>query len=385
MRGTRAVPVVILAALVLALLPGEVDAQEYKDKIYLYDDSESGIRPIKDVLILEETIDGVSFKNRAKRNETRKTGEVQSVAYGDAPPEWSEGLAEMARGDYEAAHKSFHGAITAVEVKGIRPWVKEHGAFYKARCRAEMAYKDAANPVKADTARDELEGFLGEFPASRLRPDALLELARILVLSDKAALARRQYTAIRDLQKSKELFIGYLYRANLGIARTFAMEKKWAQAIPEFESLELKSTADLRRAKTTAAKQILTEIRMTAASRRGDTLIRKAEGTGNGRDFKAARAYFGSLTGRLGRDVRVEAMAQIGEAICVFREGQARQGLRLLAVAKVRYFAQRDEVAKALYYMSKASEKLGYSAQAVIYLKELKEYYPDSDWARRAD
>jgi hypothetical protein len=35
--------------------------------------------------------------------------------------------------------------------------------------------------------------------------------------------------------------------------------------------------------------------------------------------------------------------------------------------------------------MSKAADKLGHSKQAVIFLKELKDLYPDTDWARRAD
>jgi hypothetical protein len=42
-------------------------------------------------------------------------------------------------------------------------------------------------------------------------------------------------------------------------------------------------------------------------------------------------------------------------------------------------------VAKALYYMAKAADKLWHSQQAVVFLKELKQYYPNSDWARRAD
>jgi hypothetical protein len=35
--------------------------------------------------------------------------------------------------------------------------------------------------------------------------------------------------------------------------------------------------------------------------------------------------------------------------------------------------------------MSKAADKLGHSKQAVIFMKELKELYSDTEWARRAD
>jgi outer membrane protein assembly factor BamD (BamD/ComL family) len=69
----------------------------------------------------------------------------------------------------------------------------------------------------------------------------------------------------------------------------------------------------------------------------------------------------------------------------MLQQGETRAALRRLSEAKVNYFPHREEVAKALFYMARAADKLGHSQQAVVFLKELKEYYPNSDWARRAD
>jgi tetratricopeptide (TPR) repeat protein len=385
MTATRLLPAVLLASVVALVSPqpAEAQASEFKDIIQVYADNEVGFREIKDVRIESESLDGVTYVNRAKLEESRPAGEVKAVFYGDAPREWDQGVQDMAAREYERAISSFAGAENAFTA-GIlkRDWVVEHGAYQKAACLLALA---ATSPAKLTEALKAFEDFIAKHPESRLLPNALQGLGDAMLMAEQSGSARKQFEKVVQVAGDKKLFVAIPFRARLGLARTYAVEKDWTHAIPEFESVEKKAGDELRFAKNAMAKKILEEIRLTAAGARGDALITKAETSSRPEDFRAARTYFDGLEGRLGKSSRVRAMTKVGQAICLLREGKAREAMRKLADAKVRYFSERTQVAKALYYMAKAADKLGHSAQAVLYKKELRTLFPDSEWARRAD
>jgi tetratricopeptide (TPR) repeat protein len=379
--ATARLSFVAAGLVVLVLLASTTaSAQEYKDVIHVHADTDVGFRELSRLRVESESIDGVTYRLKAgNRQETRKVGEIRAVYYGDAPPEWQQGLELCARREYARALTSFTGALNAPEV---RDWIKEHVAYQIARCRAALARVDRK---EIDKANEAFEKFLETYPQSRLRPDALLGYGSLLMLAGNPGEARRHFEDAQQLAKSKDLFVRYGFEASLGIADTFSEEKKWAQALPEYESVEQRTGSGMRTAKAESVKRVLEQLRMRAAARRGDALLTKAEDTGRDQDFQTAKSYFAGLTGKLGRADRVVAMSKIGEAVCLLHGGQHREALRQLAEARVRYFSEKDEVAMALYYMSRAAAKLGHAHQAELYTKELKETFPDSDWARRAD
>jgi outer membrane protein assembly factor BamD (BamD/ComL family) len=385
MTASRLLSAGLIVAVVIVMLPAVAQAQasEFKDIVQVYADNDQGFRQLKDVRIESESLEGVTYMNRAKRSETKAVGTVRAVYYGDAPREWDQGVKDMAAREYERAISSFAGAENAFTA-GIlkRDWVVEHGAFQQANCLLALA---ATSPAKLTEALKAFEAFVAKFPKSRLLPDALIGLGTAMVMAEQPGSARKHFENVVKLAGEKKLFVSVAFRARLGMASAYAAEKDWTHAIPEYESVEKKAGDELRFAKNALAKKVLEMIRLSAAGSRGDALITRAETSNRPQDFKAARAYFDGLEGRLGASSRVRAMTKVGQAICLLREGKAREAMRKLADAKVRYFSERSQVAKALYYMAKAADKLGHSEQAVMYKKELRTQFPDSEWARRAD
>ena len=385
MTASRFLSAGLIVAAVILMLPAVAQAQdsEFKDIVQVYVDGDVGFKMLKAVRIESESLDGVTYVNKAKRSETKPAGEVRAVFYGDAPREWDQGVKDMSAREYERAISSFAGAENAFTA-GIlkRDWVVEHGAFQQTMCLLALS---STKPAKVNEALKAFEAFVAKFPESRLLPAALIGLGNALILAEQPGAARKQFEKVVKLAGEKKLFVTVAFQARLGLASAYANEQDWTHAIPEFESIEKKAGDELRFIKNALAKKLLDETRLSAAGARGDAMITKAETSNREGDFKAARSYFDGLEGRLGASSRVRAMTKVGQAICLLREGKAREAMRNLADAKVRYFSERTQVAKALYYMAKAADKLGHPAQAVMYKKELRTLFPDSEWARRAD
>lgn len=380
MRTTGITTVLLAALLVLLLGPAALGQQMGADIIQIYD--KDGWRDQKGVTVTQDSIEGVSWKNKAKRTESKKVGEVRAIIYGDAPQEWDQGLNDYANGRYKEAIEAFRGAVNAFEAKQCRAWVKEYAAYHTALCKAAQARSDR---TRIDVALGEFLRFIQTYEKSRLLPDAKLERAKLLLMAGKSRDARREFQAVDGLAKANKLFVKYEFEALLGTARSFAMEKDWPRAIPEFQSVEQRAKIELGVVKQATARAVLADMQLIAAGSRGDALLAKAESTKSARDYTAAKNYFQGLRRRLEDSPRVRAMSGVGEAICLLSEDKTREALLKLAEVKVYYFAQHNEVAKALYYMAEASEKLNHRKQAAAYRKELKEHYPDSEWARRAD
>jgi len=373
----------LVVVAVVLLSPLASAQQEFGDIVQVYVDNEKGYRDIPRVKVTEDSIEGVTYKNQANRSERKAAGEVRNVFYGDAPTEWSRGLSEMASRQYDRAVESFKGAVNAFEAKKCGPWVKEYAAFQTARCRAAQSTMEPKKYL--NEALGAIDGFLSEFPNSRLKPDALLVKGDLLLLADRSAEARGVFSDAEALAKGRKLFVRYEFEALLGKARSYAMQKDWTHAITDYQSIEQRAGNEVRFSSSPEAKAYLQDVVLLAAGNQGDALLSKAESTNNSAHFATAKQYFEGLTSRLGDSDRVKAMSGVGVAVCLLAENKAREAMRQLAEVKVAHFSERNEVAKALYYMSKAADKLGYTKQAVIYLKELRELYPDTEWARRAD
>ena len=85
MTASRILSAGLIVTVVVLMLPATAQAQdsEFKDIVQVYVDGDVGFKMLKDVRIESESLDGVTYVNRAKRSETKPAGEVRAVFYGD--------------------------------------------------------------------------------------------------------------------------------------------------------------------------------------------------------------------------------------------------------------------------------------------------------------
>ena len=79
---------------------------------------------------------------------------------------------------------------------------------------------------------------------------------------------------------------------------------------------------------------------------------------------------------------RAAAVNGIGSLLLL--EGKAQKALERFIQVEVTMFQAPDEVARALWYKSKAFDALGNAVGREQAMKDLSEFHPSSEWATRA-
>lgn len=253
-------PLVLLGAWALTSLCGPAAAQEeLLDVLYLRDGAtETG-------LVLDETMEGLSFKPETGAKKVVPWPDVQSVEYGDAPDEFTSALATLGAENHELALEQFQNALADEAARDvIRQQAQFHvaglqqrlGAVDQARAGYEQVLLEfprgrfvrmagenliglqlqAGDAAGARATLDSLAGGLEGVPGGELVV-GLLE-AGLLLADGKLAEARQRYDAVESAAgESAEL----AQEARLGRARTLALEGKKAEAEPVLRALVAES------------------------------------------------------------------------------------------------------------------------------------------------
>lgn len=312
---------------------------------------------------------------------TFPSADVTELRFGDAPAEYDQGLRALASKDGEAARKAFRDCITAkVALPSLRDWVNEFANAGLGQACLLVAAKDPKAADEAATAfaaartanaksmlADRILGGLAEAELLRGRADAAVRAGEELVAAGRAA------------KRTAWELDGHLLKA-----RAQQQAGNFAGAAAAFEDAVRFSETAMQAEKNEAAKARLRELGFDAATRRGWALVAKAEASKSQADYDAARSYFDGLAQKNPGEPAVMAAASNAAGVTKLAAGDAKAALRQFQETEVVWFQAGEEVARSLWYQAHCAKKIGDEKQAAERLRDLQEFFPGSEWARRA-
>lgn len=375
----------LIALLAAPLVAQNVD-QEYGDRLTVMDDN-GEIRHIDNVRITSATYEKVVYDTRGRPGNERPASEVVRIGWGDVPRVYTEGDQALQKGQYEAAASDFEGAKNAVAADKARDWVLEYASVMRGKA---LLGQTAEKPAAKSEAIEEFRKALERNPKSFLFDEIQLGLAKAYTLDGKWDQARAAAQSLADVGSQTKQPV-WLCRGQKALAEILVAQGKYADAGNAWQDLVLSAQRELKYAKNQQVQRKLTALETEGAVEQGWAKVARAESTGSASDWDDAKRYFESLGARYKDNESVSAAILNGTGRALM-ETDPRAAVMKFAEAEVLHFTARNEVARALYLKSKAYEKMAetektgstrYRTMAEEARKELREFYPDSIWAKQ--
>ena len=336
------------------------------------------VRMIDDVIVTSAGYDKVTYT--ARRKTVTLTGDkVRKVSWGDEPSDFAPGWRALAAGHGLQARKAFQLCMDAKVAHDLRDWIDEYANVGLGEAYRLLAAEDPKNLDKAAAAYGAartanpksllinvlLEG-LADVEAARGNGPKALAAARDLVTAAK--IAKRPSWELDGLLLQAKIQLGLSQHADA--ARAFEAVVRFAD-----NQLALTKDEDARRGLEKAKRQ--------AAAAQGWVLVNKGVKSKSSADFDAARRYFDGLPAKFNQSWDVLAARSNAHGVIKYETGDSKGAIRHFQFTEVNYFTVAGEVARALYYQALCNEKLGKQKAKAERIRDLKEYYPRSEWARK--
>ena len=302
--------------------------------------------------------------------------DIFAIEWGDAPAGYEDGVRALGAGDWEAARVGFNDAIREKDVKpDLGAWLLDFGNAGLGRALLQLGQADKAAEAftKARSANaksfltDQILLGLAEAELARGKGDAAARAADDLIAAAKTA-RRPAWELGAYLVRSK----GKLQAGD------------WSGAASAFDDTIRFAENAAASEKNADAKKRLQSAGIEAAVRKGWAMVAKGEATKSNGDFDAARSYFDGLASKYPAEPVVLASAVNAAGVAKFAAGDFKGAIRLFQTAEVVHFRAGDEVARAYWYQAECWKKLGNEQNRADRIKDLKEEFPGSEWARRA-
>ncbi|MCG3133499.1 MAG: hypothetical protein HMLKMBBP_00677 [Planctomycetes bacterium] len=315
----------------------------------------------------------------AARKASIPATDVVEIVWGDDEDgSYSRGLRLLAEGDGAGARKAFEGSVSSrTALPNIRAWTDEFancglGEAWLLIGGADAGAKaaDAFGKARAANAKSMITDRILKGAASaellRKKPDAAVKAADDLAAAGKAA------------KRPAWELDAYLLKA-----RIQADAGNWAGAMAAFDDASRFAESAAAAEKNEAAKARLRASGIESACGKGWAMCAKADADKSGHD--QVRAYFDGLAQKYGEEPAVLGAAQNARGKVKLASGDAKGALREFAKTEVLHFRARTEVARSLWFQAEAMKALGDDAGRTARLKDLKELFPASEFARGAD
>lgn len=375
----------LIALLAAPLVAQNVD-QEFGDRLTVVDDK-GEIKHVDNIKITSATYEKIVYDTRGRENNERSANEVVRIGWGDTPRVYGEGEAALQKDQFEAAASDFEGAKNAVAAGKARDWVLEYASVNRGTALLGLA---AANPASRTDAIAEFQKALELNPKSFLFDEIQLGLAKAYLLDGKWDQAKAAAQSLADVGTQTKQPV-WLCSGQKALAEVLVAQGKYADAGNAWQDLVLSAQRELKYAKNAQVQKKLTALETAGAVEQGWAKISRAESTGASSDWDEAKRYFETLGARYPDNESVSAaiLNGVGRALM---ETDPRAAVMKFAEAEVVHFTARGEVARALYLKAKAYEKMAetektgstrYRTMAEEARKELREFYPDSIWAKQ--
>lgn len=375
----------LIALLAAPLLAQDVD-REFADRLTVVDD-QGEIKHVDNIRVTSASYEKIVYDTRGRDGNERPGNEVVRIGWGDVPRVYAEGEGALLKGQFEAAASDFEGAKNAVAADKARDWVLEYAAVNRGTALLGLA---AAKPSSRAEAIAEFQKALELNPKSFLFDKIQLGLAKAYMLDGKWDQAKAAAQSLADVGTETKQPV-WLCSGQKAIAEILVAQGKYADAGNAWQDLVLSAQRELKYVKNAQAEKKLTALETAGAVEQGWAKIARAESTGSASDWDEAKRYFESLDARYPDNESVSAaiLNGVGRALM---ETDPRAAVMKFAEAEVVHFTARNEVARALYLKSKAYDKMAetersgstrYRTMAEEARKELREFYPDSIWAKQ--
>lgn len=353
--------------------------EQFKDEVLV-----KGARaPTKDVEVVYEGFDKVDWKSKAGSPGTRPAAEVVSIRYADAPVPFTKGMDAFRAGRWSDAETEFRGVRSAIDAGKARRFWEARATAYIGECRRRQGTRDHI-PSRLKEASQSFQDALKLDPKS-----PILDLA-YLGLADCQAAASDWDGAFKTLDDFRKIALDggrpvWEGRSRLSRGRLLELKGEAGGAATEY--------ADLARFAEQAApkapadgpeRRELDYLRVQGLVSQGWALFGRAEKTRSPADVDQARKLFEGLPAATAGSPAGRASAANGAGALLLLDGKAQKALEKFVEVEVTMFQVPDEVARALWYKSKAYEALGNGPGREQAMKDLSEYYPSSEWAVRA-
>lgn len=327
--------------------------------------------------ITKETYLEVSYKLRANRPESKLTiDKIVSLEYGDTPDAYNQGLRFLDNYDYENAVNSFK---LAMEVQGVRPWIKTYARFQIGNAFLAWGNK---TPVKYQEAIKFFEELLSTDPMTRFYAEALLNLGLSHAGSGDLSSAVKTFDRLAKDAYDKKLGVIWEAMAKFKKAECLLEGDRLDEAERAFNTAGTFCTEQSTKTEVPAEVARLKEIAVLSKLSRGQVFIKKKK-------FSQAKDFFTEILGKKDSSLKAKAGAQNGLGECLLAEKKLKDAQVQFAMTKVLYGREESEVAKATYYLGVCCLELkdkepSYKMRAQNYFQETIDLFPSTDWAKEA-
>ncbi|MFW6124537.1 MAG: tetratricopeptide repeat protein [Pirellulales bacterium] len=312
-------------------------------------------RPIRGT-VTQVARDAVTVR-RGTTVEQVPANQIETIRYDDEPPKFNLARASERGGNLENAIQLYRETAEAAGTG--RPQLLEDLQYYIARSTARLALAD---PARLDEAAGLLEAFVEQHPNSYHYYPLHEWLARVYMQTGNVAKARLALDTLRSAPWKE-----YQLRAIVAEGRLLQRQQQYEAAIAQFERVlaEQAATPDEKLQQQTAelakAECLVALERFTDA----EELLR---------GVIAAAPPERS-------DVHAAAHTALGD--CLRAAGKAKEALLAYLYVDLLCADQKQEHAKALYYLAELWNEIGQPARAEDALARLQSDYPNSPWAKR--
>lgn len=300
--------------------------------------------------------EGVTLQRRGEEMKI-EANTIEGIAFDDEPPVFRLGRSAERSGNLGVALRRYEEAAAALEAP--RPLVKTDLEFFLARCRAKLARTDAA---ELSRAAELLEVFRSSHLTSYHYYPLHDWLGKIYARQGEPAKAR---AAFRVLAAAP--WKDFQWRAEVAQGQLLLGEADYAGAFEHFQRV-LAGKAETPSEKAQQQEALLSKA--TCLSAQGDydeseTLLR------------------GLIEGTPAEDAAVQAAAHCALGDSMRAAGKPKDALLAYLYVDLLLPSQKQEHAKALYYLSQLFNQLGQSDRAGEAQSRLKTTYPNSTWAKK--
>jgi len=360
----------VVAGLLAALLAGRAALAGAADQVF-----QKGAEKPLVVYITSETYDEI--KTTGGGPSFNPMG-IDHIVYGDRPQAFHEGEEMRKQGRYEEAIRYYEAALRTPPTM-TRHELLDPACYYSiALCLLE----DGSDLAAAEAKFKEL---LEKSPKTRLYPDALFGLGRVMVRAKKYDAAVAQFEKLIKIAVEKS-WEEWTYQGYLGKAQALLELEKYKDALAAANK-----TADAR----------YTDIRIQGESIKAQIYVRQGE---YAQAAKLLRELVDKLAPEVAREIerntgsrmqRTEAQCYNALGHCYLKQGTKNKSDKNKSDDDIREAAlsflwtvvlhqrQPAEHAEALFYAAECFTKLKDNSRATELRNELTEKYPDSPYSRQ--
>lgn len=301
--------------------------------------------------------DEVKFEKSGKQD-TIPTYEIQSIRHDEEPPQLNLTRNKVGSGAYENALKD----LDKIEADSVsKAEVKQDIAWLRAYCHAQLGL--GGNGDLAEAGR-ELKAFI-DANGNSYHYYAANELAGDLAAAlGKYEAATRFYKTLADSPLP-----GYKIRSGIDVGRAKLAEKKFPEALKEFET----ALGLVDKSKDAGESQKMAAMLGKAAC--------LAETDQPQEGVKLAEEVIGKLQNPE-EENELHARAYVTLGNCLRKLSKTTPALLAFLHVDLLYFSNPQTHAEALWNLSALYQQLGKLDRATQAAQLLKERYPNSPWAK---